>query len=129
LNENSIFSFCVKQIIMKKNLLFLLFFPFVFYGQVVENIDSLKTKITTQKGDEKAISLLELAKFYQYSEIDSVCFQYAIQAHKVAQSKRVKGIASYRTGLIYRSWEDDFNQLKYYNIAINELLGVDDSIA
>ena len=95
----------------------------------VKNTDSLKVVISKSKGDAKAELLLELAKHYQYFEPDSICVFYADQAIMAAKSKLVKGKAFYRKAHIYRSFENDLEQLKYFQLAFDNLKGQNDSIA
>ena len=95
----------------------------------VKNTDSLKVVIAKSSGDSKAELLLELAKHYQYFEPDSICLSLADEAVSVAKSKIVKGKAYYRKAHIYRSYEDDINQLKYLQLAFDNLRNLNDSIA
>ena len=115
---------------MKKILSLIIFLSsFFLNAQVIQNKDSLLSLITNFKDDEKAKAYVELAKYHQYIEPDSSkAIDYSEQAYREAQSKLYKGIAVYRKALIYRSWEDDFNQLKYFDIALESLKGENDSI-
>ena len=115
---------------MKKLLLLIVFFyGFILNAQVIQNKDSLLALLPNFKGDEKSKAFVKLAKYHQYIEADSSkALDYAEQAIKTAQTQLSKGIAIYRKALVYRSWEDDFNQLKYFDKAIEYLQEENDSI-
>lgn len=115
---------------MKKLLvLFVFIFGISLYAQVIQNKDSLLSLVPNFKGDEKSKAFVELAKYHQYIEADSSkALDYAEQAINAAQTQLYKGIAFYRKALVYRSWEDDFNQLKYFDKALEFLQGENDSI-
>lgn len=114
---------------MKNKVLFFLFLSNVFFAQNFQNKDSILTILPSLKGDKKAEALTMLAKYYQYIEPDSSkSISYANNAIAESQSNLQKSLSFYRKALVFRNWEEDVNQLKYYDKAIESIGNLNDSI-
>ncbi len=114
---------------MKYKILLFLFLPNLFFAQDFQNKDSILTILPSLKGDKKAEALTMLAKYYQYIEQDSSkAITYANKAIAESQSNLQKGLSLYRKALVFRSWEDDINQLKNYDNALELLGNLNDSL-
>lgn len=112
---------------MKWKCIFLIFLSAFGFAQP-QTADSLKLVIQNAEGDAKAAALLDLAKHYQY-ERDTIAFSYAENAYQSAQTDYLKGMALYRKGLIYITFQNDPLQISYLKQAATALENVNDSVA
>lgn len=105
-----------------------LFLPSILFGALINNPDSVKNTIQSLDSNEKALSYIELAKYYTYAELDSVNLEYITKAYQTATDKETKGLALFWEAFIHLYYKNDEKHLAYLDKAIAEFESVNDSL-
>ena len=91
-----------------------------------EKIDSLQQIIAKQQGDDKALSLLELAKLFE-KELPKA-FDLIQKATKFTKNPEILAKSHLAKAFLYAQENNDLERLKEYDVAIQMLRGVNDTL-